>query len=181
VTRYVIRPVHAHEWREIKALRLLALSDEAAPIAFLESYEDAAARPDEFWQERARGSSVEAGPRADARQFVAVTGDGEWIGTAVGLVETVGDVDFQGTPIGRTGGHVVGVFLSPAHRGRGLLGELFPAVIDWLREVGLDHVRLFVHADNRRAERSYEKLGFTPTGTRISASIGTEIEMAMTL
>jgi hypothetical protein len=34
---YTIRPVRAHEWREIRALRLDALLDEVAPIAFLDS------------------------------------------------------------------------------------------------------------------------------------------------
>jgi len=180
-TTYDVRAVRAGEWRQIKALRLRALGDEAAPIAFLESLAEASARPDEFWQERARGSSVEAGPRAGARQFVAVTEDGEWVGTAVGRIEQAGDVDFEGAVVSRTGGHVVGVFLCPEHRGRGVLGRLFQAVTHWLREAGLDHVRLYVHADNVRAQRSYEKLGFEPTGTRISGSIGTEIEMARPL
>ena len=181
MTLYDIRPVRADEWQEIKALRLRALADDAAPIAFLETSADAAARPDEFWQERARGSSVDAGPGAGARQFVAVTKDGEWVGTAVALVEAAGDVDFEGAVVSRSGGHVVGVFLCPEHRGRGVLDRLFEAAGDWLRALALERVRLYVHADNVRAQRSYEKLGFEPTGTRVSGSIGTEIEMAMTL
>ena len=180
-TQYEIRPVQADEWRQIRALRLRALSDEAAPMAFLESYAEAATRPDGFWQDRARRSSVEAGPGAAARQFVAVTGDGGWVGTAVALVEKAGDVDIEGAVIERSGGHVVGVFLRPEHRGRGVTGRLFQAVTDWLRETGLDHVRLYVHADNARAQRSYEKSGFRPTGTRISGTMGPEIEMARKL
>jgi GNAT superfamily N-acetyltransferase len=180
VTQYDIRPVHAHEWRQIKALRLLALSDEAAPMAFLDSYADASIRPDAYWQDRARGSSVEAGPGAGARQFVAVTEDGDWVGSAVALVERAGDQDFEGGVVTRAGGHVVGVFLRPEHRGRGVLGRLFQGVTDWLREIGLGHVRLYVHADNVRAMRSYEKLGFQPTGAHVSGSIGTELEMART-
>ena len=179
--QYDVRPVHAHEWREIRDLRLRALSDEAAPMAFLESSAEAAARPDAFWQDRAQGSSVEAGPGAGARQFVAVTGDGDWAGTAVALVERAGDADFEGAVVDRPGGHVVGVYLCPEHRGRGVLGDLFRAVTEWLREIGLDHVRLYVHAENARAQRAYEKSGFRPTGTRISGPIGPEIEMARTL
>jgi RimJ/RimL family protein N-acetyltransferase len=181
VNPYDIRAVHAHEWRQVKALRLLALSDEAAPIAFLESYAESAARPDEFWQDRARGSSVEAGPGAGARQFVAVTDDRDWVGTAVALIENPGDVDLAGTQVMAAGGHVVGVFLRPEHRGSGVLGRLFGALTDWLRESDQDRVRLHVHEDNVRARRAYEKLGFTPTGTRVSGSIGTEIEMARAL
>ena len=181
MTTYDIRPAGADEWRQVKALRLRALADEAAPIAFLESYAEASGRPDEFWQERARGSSVEAGSGAGARQFVAVTEHGEWVGTAVGLIEQAGEVDFEGVVVSRTGGHVVGVFLCPEHRGRGVLDRLFVAVGDWLRAAGLDHVRLYVHADNVRAQRSYEKAGFRTTGMRISGTAGPEIEMARTL
>jgi RimJ/RimL family protein N-acetyltransferase len=181
VTQYDIRPVHAHEWREIKALRLRALSDEAAPMAFLEPYGEASIRTDEFWQDRVRASSVEAGRAAGARQFVAITEDGDWVGTAVGLVEKAGDVDFAGGLVTRPGGHVVGVFLCPGDRGGGLLGRLCQAVTEWLREVGPAHVRLYVHSDNLRARRAYEKLGFTLTGTSVSSSIGTEIELARTL
>jgi hypothetical protein len=61
-TRYTIRPARAHEWRESKALRLRALSDDAAPMAFVESHGEAAARPDDFWQGRAQSSSLDAGP-----------------------------------------------------------------------------------------------------------------------
>jgi RimJ/RimL family protein N-acetyltransferase len=181
VTQYDIRPVHAHEWRRIKALRLRALSDEAAPMAFLESHAEASSRSEEFWQDRALGSAVEAGLEARARQFVAVTGDGAWVGTAVALLEKPGEVDVAGAEIIAAGGLVVGVFLCPEHRGRGVLGRLLQAVADWLRESGLDRVRLYVHADNLRAQRAYEKSGFRPTGRQISSTVGPEIEMARTL
>ena len=35
---YTIRAVRAHEWREIRALRLAALQDEVAAIAFLDTW-----------------------------------------------------------------------------------------------------------------------------------------------
>ena len=177
-TRYAVRPVRADEWREIKALRLRALSDEAAPMAFLESYGEAEARPDGFWQERAQGSAPDAGARAGARQFVAVTDDGTWVGTAAALVEEAGDVDFEGRVVEAAGGHVVGVFLLPEHRGRDVMGRLLEAIVDWLRELGLSRARLYVHADNIRAQRCYEKYGFRPTGARFTGTMGPEIEMA---
>ncbi|MYV59587.1 GNAT family N-acetyltransferase, partial [Streptomyces sp. SID4931] len=46
---YVMRVVRADEWPQVRQLRLEALRDPAAPVAFLESYEDAAAQPDAFW------------------------------------------------------------------------------------------------------------------------------------
>ena len=173
--------MRAHEWREIRALRLQALSDEAAPMAFVESHGDAAARPDEFWQERARASSLDAGPGARIRQFVAVTGDGTWVGTAAALVEEAGDADFEGRVVEEAGGHVVGGFLHPGHRGRGVVDSVLQAATDWLRERGASRARLYVHADNRRAQRCYEKSGFRPTGARFTGTMGPEIEMSRPL
>jgi GNAT superfamily N-acetyltransferase len=150
-------------------------------MAFLDSYDEASIRPDEFWQDRARGSSVEAGPAAGSRQFVAITEDGT--GSAPPSAWSRGPVTWssRGGLVMRPGGHVVGVFLCPGARGRGLLGRLFQAVTDWLAEAGPARARLYVHADNIRAQRAYEKLSFTPTGTHVSGSIGTEIELARTL
>ncbi len=50
MNEYLVRPIRGDEWREIRALRLKALKDEDAPLAFVESYEEGAAQPDEFWQ-----------------------------------------------------------------------------------------------------------------------------------
>src|SRR4051794_41079602 len=55
---YVVRVVRAEEWASVKALRLLALEDPAAPLAFLETYETAAERPDSFWQKRAADAAA---------------------------------------------------------------------------------------------------------------------------
>lgn len=173
-----VRPVHDHEWREVRALRLRALQDEAAHIAFVDNFDDAFSRPDEFWQQRTIRASLEAGADADARQFVAVMGDGTWIGTVTVIVEHVGDKDFEGSEIGRPGGAIVGVYLDPAFRGRGMTQSLFDAALDWVRERDIDWVRLYVHGENLRAQKAYERAGFRPTGTSLLGSIGFEIEMA---
>ncbi|GAA3728693.1 hypothetical protein GCM10023082_28160 [Streptomyces tremellae] len=44
-----IRAVRPEEWEKARELRLLGLQDPAAPIAFLETYEQSLARPDSFW------------------------------------------------------------------------------------------------------------------------------------
>lgn len=173
-----VRPVHDHEWREVRTLRLRALRDEAARIAFVDNFEDASGRPDEFWQERVALASVDAGSDAGARQFVAVTEDGAWIGSVTVLVERAGEKDFEGAVIDRSAGGVVGVYLDPAFRGSGVMEDLLDAAVDWIRERGLDYARLYVHADNLRAQGAYEKAGFQPTGTTLLGSIGPEIEMA---
>lgn len=173
-----IRPVHAHEWREVRVLRLHALQDEAAAIAFVDNFEDATSRPDEFWQQRVALASVEAGSDAGARQFIAVTEDGAWIGSVTVLVEQAGETDFEGAVIERSAGGIVGVYLDPAFRGTGVIKNLLDAAIDWIRERDLDYARLYVHSENTRAQKAYEKAGFHPTGTALVGSIGPEIEMA---
>ena len=178
---YTVRPVRAHEWQEARALRLAALSDDAAPVAFLTTHDEAAARPDEYWREQTRASSVDAGEEALARQFVAISEDGTWLGTAVALVEEVGQRNYAGSVVDHRGGAVVGVYLRPEHRGRGVMEEVLDAVAGWLRARGLPRARLNVHADNARARRLYEKAGFRATGTQFTSSIGPEIEMAKAL
>ncbi|MEE6262580.1 GNAT family N-acetyltransferase [Plantactinospora sonchi] len=181
MTEYMIRPIRAHEWREIRALRLKALKDETAPLAFVESYEEGVAQPDVFWQGRAQGSSSDAGPQAGACQFVAIADDGTWVGTSVALIEKAGEQDFEGKTIDRSGGHVVGVFLQPEHRGKGVIASLLDATLDWMRQRKFTRARLYVHADNIRARRAYEKAGFTATGRSFHGSLGLEIEMARAL
>jgi GNAT superfamily N-acetyltransferase len=181
MSSYTIRPIRASEWREVRALRLAGLRDEAAPLAFVESYDEGAAMPDSLWIDRAAGSSVDAGPAAAARQFVAVADDGGWVGTVVVIVESAGEKDFEGRTVESAGGHVVGVFIEPRHRASGLVERLFEAAIDWARERGLTRVRLYVHTENRRAEDAYRKCGFEPTGVRLAGALGQEIEMARSL
>ncbi|MBL0887754.1 GNAT family N-acetyltransferase [Myceligenerans indicum] len=178
---YEIRPVRSTEWREIRDLRLLALQDELAPFAFLATYETESAHPDEFWIERARTSSLDAGPEAGARQFVAVSDDGTWVGTAVTLVERQGSTDFEDAVVEQDGAHVVGVFVHAAHRGGGLIDRLFDAALGWARERALDRARLYVHRDNPRAQAVYRRLGFAATGNSFTGAMGPELEMARTL
>ena len=174
---YEIRPIRAHEWREVKALRLEATRDDVAAIAFNESHDAEAAKPDSFWQERAAGSSAGAGADARARQFVAVADDGTWVGTSVALLENAGDTDFEGEPIAHTGAHIVGVYLNPAHRGSGVIERLFAACVDWCTARGHERVRLYVHADNARAQGAYAKCGFVASGREVNGALGREIEM----
>ncbi|MFD0532163.1 hypothetical protein ACFQ1I_45425 [Kitasatospora arboriphila] len=50
---HVIRAVTVEDWQRVKELRLDALRDPVAGIAFLETYDNAVTKPDGFWQERA--------------------------------------------------------------------------------------------------------------------------------
>ncbi len=169
---YLIRPVKADEWKRLKELRLAALADPVARVAFHETFEAAAGRPDAFWQRRAQRSDE---GRA-ALTFVGEDEDGSWGGMVVVLVE-----EDEGDPQTL----VVGVFVRPEHRGTGLARELFEAAIAWswgLAEPVVERVRLWVHEENERAEALYRSLGFVMTGrTMADPKNADAVEREMTL
>ncbi|WP_234392019.1 GNAT family N-acetyltransferase [Streptomyces sp. WM6378] len=160
---HVIRPIRADEWRKSKELRLASLADPAAPVAFLDTLENASARPDSHWQERAQG----AAQGNSARHFIVEGPDGEWAGGVVVLVEAEGSDDVFGNRIASSQAQLVGVFVRPEYRGVGLTERLFAAAMEWawsLEEPRVSRVRLFVHENNPRAQGFYRKIGFVPTG-----------------
>ncbi|MEV8529283.1 MULTISPECIES: N-acetyltransferase [unclassified Streptomyces] len=165
---YVIRPVRADEWLRMKELRMVALADPVAPVAFLETTEQALERPDAFWQER----TAKVSHGTSARQFVAEGPDGELVGTVVVLVEQPGAKDIFGREITAPQAHLVGVFVRVEHRGVGLTERLFEAAMEWawaLEEPAVERIRLYVHEENPRAQGFYRKIGFVSTG--VSAPI----------
>jgi GNAT superfamily N-acetyltransferase len=158
---YVIRSVRADEWPAAKELRLAALQDPVAPLAFMETYEEAVVRPDSYWRER----TAKGAEGADGSQMViAEAPDGQWVGTVTVLLEEPGTTDWAGFPVERKQGHLVGVFVRPEERGSGLTDVLFDAAVEWAWAHGAERVRLIVHEDNGRAQRFYRKVGFEPTG-----------------
>ena len=135
----VVGPDDWELWRE---LRLEALQD--TPIGFVEWHADALRKDESDW--RARLSR-------DGHYVVAYDGD-EPAGMSLGYLE-------EGlTTLGA-------VFVRPAARRRGVLEALVAAVEDWARGRGSAQLDLFVHEDNARARRAYERLGFTATGRTI--------------
>ncbi|MFF5707184.1 GNAT family N-acetyltransferase [Streptomyces sp. NPDC012794] len=171
--QHVVRAVRADEWQQVKALRLDALRDPAAPVAFLETLEQAEERPDEFWQDRALGASR----GRVARQFVAERPDGEWDGSVSVLVEEAGSTDFFGLPVEKTQAHVVGVFVRGGRRGAGLAEALFTAGVEWARGLEApvpERIRLFVHEENLRAAAFYRRFGFVASGRVVELESGAE-------
>ncbi len=134
----------------MRALRLEMLAD--SPLAFLETVAQAAARPHEDYRRRI----VQASAGRALAQFVADPG-GRLIGHAGGTVMP----EEPGVTI------VFAVYITPAHRGTGVLADLVEAVAAWSREVGRPELMLEVVVGNDRAVRAYERLGFTDTGVRV--------------
>ncbi|MFD4702732.1 GNAT family N-acetyltransferase [Streptomyces niveus] len=159
-----VRAVLADEWARARDLRLEALRDPAAPVAFLETYEDSVRRPDSFWRERTERSAR----GASARQFVAELVDGgEWAGSVVALIERRGAAEALGGVRAYDQAHLVAVYVRSEYRGSGVLKELFDAATAWawsLEEPRVERVRLLVDERNGRARAAYRKLGFEPTG-----------------
>ena len=134
----------------MRALRLEMLAD--SPLAFLETVAQAAARPHEDYRRRI----IQASAGRALAQFVADPG-GRLIGHAGGTVMP----EEPGVTI------VFAVYITPAHRGTGVLAELVEAVAAWSRETGRPELMLEVVVGNDRAVRAYERLGFTDTGVRV--------------
>ncbi|MDG6100871.1 GNAT family N-acetyltransferase [Dactylosporangium aurantiacum] len=176
--QFTIRAVRADDWPLVKELRLAALQDPVAPIAFLDTYDRSVAQPDSFWQ----GRTADAAEGRTVRQFIGEDGAGRWLGSVTVLVEPAGVQDYFGhTPeVAQT--HVVGVFVRPEARGTGLAAALFEAALAWsweLSEPKVDRVRLYVHEDNARAQAMYAKAGFRRSGVAVDAAAGREFEYAI--
>lgn len=147
----------------MRALRLEMLAD--SPLAFLETLAQAAARPHADYRRRI----VQASAGGQLAQFVADPGSGPGGGP--------GGPGRGGRLIGHAGGTVLpeeaaatvvfAVYITPAHRGRGVLAALMDAVAEWSLSLGRRELMLEVVVGNDRAVRAYERLGFEDTGVRV--------------
>lgn len=147
-----VRRIRGDEWPKLRALRLLALAD--APTAFGSTLAREEAFTEKMWRERTeRGAAG-----ADAVTFVAERSD-EWVGLATGLARDPEDPD-DPRPV------LVGMFVAPTARQRGVGAALVEAVVAWARTRGATGLRLRVNSTNNPAIALYEKCGFRCTGER---------------
>lgn len=171
-----VRRVRLHEWREVRDLRIEAVSDPAAAIAFLSTRDQELTRDDAFWQRRAADASL----GEQAAQFIAAIGD-RWVGTATVLLREPGTRNHLGHEVTESRAEVVGVYVAPEHRGTGIPDLLFDEIGAWVAERAIDALHLDVHAENARAQAAYRRAGFVPTGATFTSTIGPEIEMRRAL
>ncbi|MEU4213943.1 GNAT family N-acetyltransferase [Actinoplanes sp. NPDC026623] len=134
----------------MRALRLEMLAD--SPLAFLETLAQAAARPHADFRRRV----VQASSGDQLAQFVADPG-GRLIGHAGGTVLP----EEPDTTV------IFAVYITPSHRGTGVLSELIEAVARWSVAAGRPELLLEVVVGNDRAVRAYERLGFRDIGKRV--------------
>lgn len=171
-----VRRVRAGEGERVRELRLRAVSDPAASIAFLSTYEQDVARDQAFWDDRAAG-----GAGGDSAAMFVAESDAAWIGTCTVLVRRAGDVDHTGRRLGSDRADVVGVYVDPAHRGTGTIDALLDTAARWTAAAGFETLSLDVHVDNARAQAVYRRAGFVPTGETFTGPIGAELAMSRSL
>ncbi len=147
----VVRSLEAHEWTALRDVRLRALADPDAEIAFGEPLETARARPEQDWRDlAARGAAGETD-----RVIVAIDDRGSLAGMTAAFLEREG-----------TSALVWGMWVDSEHRRLGLGQRLLGSLAEWAATVGAERLRLHVTEPNRAARRLYESAGFTPTGER---------------
>ncbi|MCR2810758.1 MULTISPECIES: GNAT family N-acetyltransferase [unclassified Microbacterium] len=171
-----VRRVRLSEADRVRSIRLEALRDPAAGIAFLETHDQAQARPAAFWQERAAGAAL----GEFSAQFIAEAGR-DWVGTATVLIPEPGGVDYFGRPHVAGRALVVAVYIRPSHRGGGILSALMDAAAEWAGDQGQRELALDVHEDNARAQAAYARVGFVATGMTSAGPNGVEREMLRAL
>ena len=172
----LVRRVRVSEATRVRSIRIEALGDPAADIAFLETRAQAEAHPEDFWQERTAGVALSDA----AAQFVAEAGR-DWVGTLTALVPDPGTTDYFGRRAVPGRVLVVAVYVRPSHRGTGTLDAMMDAAAQWARGGGAAELALDVHEDNVRAQRAYRRLGFAGTGRASAGPHGSELEMVRAL
>ncbi|MFD7509056.1 GNAT family N-acetyltransferase [Streptomyces sp. NPDC059853] len=161
--KYAIRTTRREDWARLRELRLAALLDPLAEVAFYQTYEAALEIPQQEWERRAAGERTTTfiGYPVDPEEPGGSAGfaaDKPWAGMVTVFPEpdTFADADADADHV-----VVVGVYVRPEHRGTGLAADLMRRAIDW---AGDREVRLRVHEKNPRAARFYASLGFRPSG-----------------
>jgi ribosomal protein S18 acetylase RimI-like enzyme len=134
--------VDASNWRTYRDVRLAML--QGAPRAFWTTYEQAASRTDEEWQQLVGQANT-------------------WLALAQGrAVGSVGSFRLPDQPEDEC--VLVGMWVDPSARGRGVGERLVQTVLDAAARQGLRRVVLEVAHENAPALALYERMGFRATG-----------------
>lgn len=142
-----IRPIRADEGLRLRGLRLRSLAD--APAEFGETLAQAQARSEAFWHERAARNAA----GIEAITFIAAE-DGRWYGMVTGFFP----------PDDPQTVHVVGLWVDPATRGRGVARALMEAVTGWARTRGAARLQHWVRGTNTAVIAFHERGGYVRTG-----------------
>ena len=131
---------------------------------------------------------LEASPLEKTRAFVLgmiENGNPQFVALADGTVVGWCDIFPAWADAIRHCGHV-GMGLLPTHRGRGLGRQLLSTCLDKARSNGITRVELEVRADNERAIKLYERMGFSREalkrhGMRFGGEYHDSVQMSLIL
>ncbi|WP_211190671.1 GNAT family N-acetyltransferase [Actinomycetospora sp. TBRC 11914] len=133
----------ADDREDARDVRLRALAE--APGAFASTLEREQGFDDDEWHRRVTTNA-----------WFLARADGATVGLACGIPE----------PDDGSGRHLVGMWVEPAFRGRGLSDLLVAGVMAWARRERAEFLALWVVDGNDRALAFYERVGFEATGER---------------
>jgi GNAT superfamily N-acetyltransferase len=136
-----IRLCGPNDWRDLRAIRLEALSD--TPEAYGSTYEESVRWSDAQWKNAAK-----------TRLYYFADRDGH----VVGMVSGGFNDAHPGTR------WLYGMYVTPSERGTTTAAMLVQSIGDWAKSHGVDEIYLHVGSSVPRARAFYEKVGFRPTG-----------------
>jgi GNAT superfamily N-acetyltransferase len=139
-----IRALNSDDWQDIRDVRLRSLVD--APDAFTSSYIRESAYGEAKWRDLA----------VTGRWFVAA--DDELVGVAVGVDGWSGDAKRR---------ELVGMWVAPSHRRRGIARKLLDQVKAWATSEGATTLSLGVREGNEEALTAYLSMGMRPSGQTV--------------
>jgi GNAT superfamily N-acetyltransferase len=142
-----VRQACAAEWEALRELRLRALAE--APDAFASTVQEEEACPEQVWRQRAEGGAA-------AANSIAWEGGA---GIAIAAIFAVANA----VPARM---HLVGMWVDPPHRRRGIAQALVEQAVRWAQERQAGEVILWVADHNIPARTLYERAGFQPTRER---------------
>jgi ribosomal protein S18 acetylase RimI-like enzyme len=144
----VISRVAPAQWQVYRQVRLAALAE--APLAFGSTLDRELGLDEQVWRRRlgSRGT------------FLAWAGE-EPAGTATAVPDNPDD-EFAVPGAWQ----LVGMWVDPRSRGRGVADLLVDAVADHARAAGATQLVLWVTEVNGRARAFYQRMGFRATGAR---------------
>lgn len=137
-----LRELDADDWSTIRSVRLQSLAD--APQAFTSSFQRESRFDEERWRDRARTGAW----------FVAED-HGEVVAIAGGVAGWSGDPAKL---------ELVGMWVAPSHRGRGISRALLQRVAQWARSEGATTLTLGVRQGNHAARTAYLRMGLRVSG-----------------